>query len=124
MELDVQKELKEMGIKHSAQVAAVITDNRMLNQVLMAVEPGKRVEAYEALKPHLAFKASPYWMLIRRPKRKKQKDTAKGYLELTCQTCPLKYEFFGNDREEAFLQAKEAGWTIQDKRVICPGCKN
>ena len=45
-------------------MASYIRDNQHFKQFLMAIDSKNRKTAYEALAPHLNFKAKPYWWLM------------------------------------------------------------
>lgn len=45
-------------------IAARIPNNNLLRTFIKAIEPENRLKVYEALVPHLSFKAKPYWWLM------------------------------------------------------------
>jgi hypothetical protein len=52
------------GSKALVYVGGMLSDNEHLKQFLETIPIQHRKEAYEQLKPHLLFKAKPYWLLF------------------------------------------------------------
>jgi hypothetical protein len=66
---EVIRQFAEQGIplvNPQKAIAARIMDNTVLEQFIRAIAPENRLKVYEAIVPHLGFKAKPYWWLMAR----------------------------------------------------------
>lgn len=71
---EVVKQCVEQGIplvNPQAAIAARVWDNNHLREFIQALDGVHRMKVYEAIVPHLSFKAKPYWWLMsKKPRRK------------------------------------------------------
>ncbi len=63
--MDVETTAAEIGLRGVEDMAALIRDNKHLRVFLRAIEVSKRFDLYQMMKPHLKFKACPYWMITK-----------------------------------------------------------
>jgi len=125
------------------QLALMISDHERFRKLLVTVEPDKRLEAYEALRPHLRFEAkpldvyvaeaadiaarsqeqSPLEMLAQDAIRRNQRDLeARGVFTLVCERCTKEAHFRAKNRYQGAEDAKQLGWVKDSGKIYCPEC--
>jgi hypothetical protein len=141
--------LEDKNLIH--QVAMCIRDHEHFRQILCAIEPEKRTDGYETMRPYLRFDAKPLHVYMAEAAdlaaRKEAAQTAldvlaekaiarniadetkKGVLTLKCSMCTREFVFPGRDVKEAEDTARKDGWRIprfQESAgipgVFCPAC--
>jgi hypothetical protein len=96
------------------------------------------------MRPHLTFKAKPLDVYIAESaqmaadretlksrldlmaeeaiKRNERERKAKGSLKLVCVECTKEQVFPAETKRQALADATEAGWTLRNKKEVCPEC--
>lgn len=123
-------------------LAFCVRDHDHFRTVLMGVVPAERVNAYEAMRPHLRFQAKPLDVYVAEAAdlaaRKEYDSTAidvlaekaiaqsrhekDGGLTVKCSKCTKVELFRAASVDQARKAAHTAGWRGDGKRDYCPGC--
>lgn len=133
-------------VEHMAQL---VRDHEHFRQFLFSVEPQHRTEAYDAMRPHLIFKAKSLFdytadarteaaekirdkdqirLVAEEAIRKNLRETeAKGKLTLLCSKCTVEEVIPAKDRILALKLATDRGWlfdTLEGGKevMVCPDC--
>lgn len=133
----------------AGQLAGMIVDHGHLRDLLNACEPEKRAEMYNAVAPHLRFRARPPDAYIAESgelaERKQLPVQRDGKLlpfrppqfgqalepkqpcfeiRLKCRHCGEELTFAGLTLADAVAAARDEGWTygLGEGREICPRC--
>lgn len=147
----MENQLMMMGLKRLddpqliAQLGHLVTDHWFLMGLINECDQEKRVEMYEAIKPHLKFKPKPledYILMLKEQANAmatlykpvevgEQKmeyclpQQATGVvIEMRCYKCTRIQRFHAKTPVQAAIKAREKGWVrdLGENKEICPKC--